>query len=343
MKTRIINLEEQEEWNEVILRSDFYDFYHCNSYNNLERAGNNFLFVVEDVHGDFVALPLIKREIEGTDFFDCTSVYGYAGPLSSKDPSKLSIELIKGFQKSLLNYLNDENFVSAFSRLHPIANQSRLLENIGEILPLNKTVAIDLTLPIEEQKRKYRKSNKSEINQLRNRGFTVKKADTKKELDSFVSIYTETMQRVSASKSYFFDEDYFQRFLQVRDFSPLLLLAYKEEEITAGAIFTTAKNVMQYHLAGTKEEYIKQTPMKLILDEARLLGSQLGQIYLHLGGGVGGSDEDSLFKFKSGFSDLNFVYKVWRLIVDENKYKELVKLKSGRRELDKNYFPLYRA
>lgn len=343
MKTSIINLADQIKWNEIILRSDFYDFYHCNSYNNLERTGQNFLFVVEDDHGDFVALPLIKREIEGTDFFDCTSVYGYAGPISSKEISKLSIELIEAFQKKLLSYLRDENFVSVFSRLHPIADQSRLLGNIGEILPLNKTVAIDLTLPIDEQRRKYRKSNKSEINQLRNRGFTVKKASTKEELDSFVSIYTETMQRVSATKSYFFDEDYFQKFVQVKDFSPFLLLAYKEDEITAGAIFTTAKNVMQYHLAGTKEEYMKQTPMKLILDEARLLGNQLGQNYLHLGGGVGGSDEDSLFKFKSGFSDINFVYKVWRLIVDENKYKELVKLKSGNRELDKNYFPLYRA
>jgi hypothetical protein len=343
MKTSIINLEDQKKWNEIILRSDFYDFYHCNSYNNLERTGQNFLFVVEDDHGDFVALPLIKREIEGTDYFDCTSVYGYAGPISSKKYSKLPMELIEVFQKKLLSYLRDENFVSAFSRLHPIADQSKLLDGIGEILQLNKTVAIDLTISVDEQRRKYRKSNKSEINQLRNKGFIVKQANTEEELDSFISIYTETMHRVSASKNYFFDEEYFYKFFQAKDFSPLLLLAYKEDEIAAGAIFTTAKNVMQYHLAGTKEYFMKQTPMKLILDEARLLGNQLGQKYLHLGGGVGGKDEDPLYRFKSGFSDLNFVYKVWRLIVDENKYKELIRLKSANRELDSKFFPLYRG
>lgn len=45
---------------------------------------------------------------------------------------------------------------------------------------------------------------------------------------------------------------------------------------------------MQYHLAGTTEGYIRQAPMKLILDEARLLGNELGLEYLYLGGGVEG-------------------------------------------------------
>jgi hypothetical protein len=36
----------------------------------------------------------------------------------------------------------------------------------------------------------------------------------------------------------------------------------------------------------------------------------------HLGGGFGGSDEDSLFYFKSGFSDYRCEYKIWQMIVD---------------------------
>jgi hypothetical protein len=98
---------------------------------------------------------------------------------------------------------------------------------------------------------------------------------------------------------------------------------------------------MQYHLAGTTEKYIKETPMKLILDEARLLANQLNLDYLHLGGGVGGSDEDSLFRFKSGFSDKRGFYNIWKMVVDDEKYEKLV----NELNVDTNsdFFPLYRV
>lgn len=98
---------------------------------------------------------------------------------------------------------------------------------------------------------------------------------------------------------------------------------------------------MQYHLAGTAQGFITHTPMKLILDEARLLGNKLNLDFLHLGGGVGGSDEDSLFRFKSGFSKLRCQYQIWQLIIDNEKYDELVAIKNT----DKNseFFPLYRV
>ncbi len=94
---------------------------------------------------------------------------------------------------------------------------------------------------------------------------------------------------------------------------------------------------MQYHLAGTSEEFIRETPMKLILDEARLIGNETSAISLHLGGGVGGSDDDSLFKFKSGFSKDFKQFSVWKYIVDEKVYDEL-----SSNITDTNYFPKYR-
>jgi lipid II:glycine glycyltransferase (peptidoglycan interpeptide bridge formation enzyme) len=151
------------------------------------------------------------------------------------------------------------------------------------------------------------------------------------------------MKRVNAVEHYFFSREYFHRFLAAEDFTAFLLLAYREDQLTAGAVFTVTNNIMQYHLAGTKEQYMKATPMKLVLDEARLLGTKMGLRFLHLGGGVGGSNDDSLYRFKSGFSDIYFTYKVWRVIVDDIKYKELVAINLRERKLNTNYFPLYRG
>jgi hypothetical protein len=70
---------------------------------------------------------------------------------------------------------------------------------------------------------------------------------------------------------------------------------------------------------------------------------------LHLGGGVGGSTEDSLYTFKSGFSQLSHKFLTLRLITDEEKYHHLVNLRAKVLEvtpsdlLQSNFFPAYRS
>ena len=95
---------------------------------------------------------------------------------------------------------------------------------------------------------------------------------------------------------------------------------------------------MQYHLAGTKEDFIAEAPMKLILDEARLIGNGTTANCLHLGGGVGGQDTDSLFRFKSAFSKDFKQFSVWKFIINEKIYEDLSKDK-----VRTDFFPLYRS
>ena len=41
---------------------------------------------------------------------------------------------------------------------------------------------------------------------------TIKKADSKDDITTFINLYYENMKRVDAKKSYFFSEDYFYKF-----------------------------------------------------------------------------------------------------------------------------------
>lgn len=329
-----------KEWNEILKRSHSYDFYHTEFYHNLETDGTPIMLVAT-VKENFIGLPLIIRRIEGTQYSDATSVYGYAGPIASQPIKNLDDDLLVFFKTQAKDYLQQRNIISVFSRLHPLIDQSKLFKDFGKIVELNKTVSIDLTLPLEEQRRIFRKSLKSELNQLRRLGFLIEEAKDKGEIDSFVDIYHATMDKLGASDDYYFSREYFHSFLDNKDFECKLLLSKFEGKITAGAIFTRVGEIIQYHLAGTLEEYVRQAPMKLILDEARLWGSSIGSKYLHLGGGVGGEDTDSLFRFKSGFSKDFYQFKVWKLIVNHEKYDELVNAKSLENS-NSNYFPLYR-
>lgn len=328
------------KWSEIINGCKYFDFYHTQSYHLLEKQNRPVLLV--GIHdGITIALPLIIRQIPNSELFDCTSAYGYCGPISNINLEEVPKSIINLFTAELLQFFKENDIVTAFSRLHPIISFGEVFDDFGQIIPINKTVAIDLKISPEEQRKQYRKSNKSELNQLQRKGYEVVEAETDDEINSFIDIYNETMRRVEASNSYFFSQDYFYNFLKNKCFQNKLLLAKKDGVVTAGAIFTVTNTIMQYHLAGTTEAYIKETPMKLILDKARLMGNELGLEFLHLGGGVGGSDEDSLFRFKSGFSDYRCLYQVWRIIVDEKKYQELVEKSKANK--NSSFFPLYRS
>ncbi len=338
-KFEIIEID-NPKWNEILKKSSIYDFHHTSFYHKIDNDFRSVLFYARHEH-HFLALPLVIRPIENSDWFDMTSVYGYCGFVANQNLETVDGELLAFFKDNFKQFCQENNIVSVFSRLHPIINQSFLFADFGFVADLNKTVAVDLRLSPEEQRKQYRKSNKSEINQLKKKGFSVVEAQNHSEIDNFISIYYETMDRVNADKYYYFSNEYFYKFLSNDFFQNKLLLAKFGDEVVAGAIFTYTDKIMQYHLAGTTEKYIRETPMKLILDEARLLGNNLSLEFLHLGGGVGGSDEDSLFKFKSGFSDLYCQFSIWKFISDQEKYSNLV-AKKGLNADKSSFFPLYR-
>ena len=330
-----------KEWSRILQKSHAYDFYHTAFYHNLDEEGEGVMLYAAN-QNDFIALPVIIRKIDGTIYSDATSVYGYCGPIARKEIKEIDDNLLEYLKDKINEYFKENNIIAAFSRLHPLIEQSDFFKDFGEVIELNKTVSIDLTLPADIQRRAFRKSLKSDLNQLRKRkGYSSVVAESDDEINQFIDIYYETMDRVEATPDYYFSKEYFHNFLKNEEFSNKLLLAMKDDVITAGAIFTVTGNIMQYHLAGTKGEYGRDTPMKLLVDEARLLGTKLGLTDLHLGGGVGGQDNDSLFHFKSGYSKNLKQFSIWKKIFNQEMYDNLVKEK-GLENSDSGFFPLYR-
>ena len=78
-----------------------------------------------------------------------------------------------------------------------------------------------------------------------------------------------------------------------------------------------------------------------------------GNSIVHLGGGVGGAIDDSLFAFKAGFSHRRHPYRTLRLVADQQRYHALIQEQARRvgsttEELLSSgffpaYFPAYRA
>ena len=72
---------DKKGWNQVIESIGKFDFYHTYEYHRLLAKNNDIPALIKYTEGDtLIALPLIFRKISGTDYYDATSVYGYAGP-----------------------------------------------------------------------------------------------------------------------------------------------------------------------------------------------------------------------------------------------------------------------
>jgi hypothetical protein len=94
---------------------------------------------------------------------------------------------------------------------------------------------------------------------------------------------------------------------------------------------------------------MKPSPSHLLIHSVATWADSRGDRVVHLGGGVGGSDDDSLFAFKAGFSRLRHAYMTLRLVVDAARYDELTHERAERtgrsaEELMRSrFFPAYRS
>jgi len=332
-------IEAKNDWEAVLKEFEAYDFYHTYDYHQISKSPDEApLLVVYEEEDVLVALPLLLRKIFDTDFYDATSVYGYAGPLTKNVDEYFDNNRVS---ESLREYFREKNIISVFSRLNPyIPHQDVVLKGIGEVRSIGNIVNIDLTKSLDEQRSAYRRDTRSRVNKAR-RLCTVRKAETEQDIKSFIAIYNETMEKLNADDSYFFKEGYFYDFLKCNGFQTDILLAIHNEtgDVTAASMFVKTNNIIQYHLSGTRSDYMKIAPSRLLLDEMRIIGTQEGYTYFNLGGGYQ-SREDALFEFKSSFSNDHKSFKVWTFVVDVERYDALTKI-SGAGESD--FFPAYRA
>ncbi len=339
-------IREKKEWKRCINTFPHHDFYHTYSYHELSRKQDEepILISYEEPQG-LVALPLLVRPIIGTPYKDATSVYGYAGPLVMKLKPSFNN---KKFKEELIAFLMQNHIITIFSRLHPfIEHQDEVLEGLGEITNPGFVVNIDLTQPIDIQRQNYGSRLKTYLNKAR-KTCSVYKGTTEDDIQEFITIYHENMDRVNANESYFFDERYFYKLLLSSEYETELLLCKIDEtdEIIAGAIFILTDDIVQYHLSGAKTEHLSLGGIKLIIDEMRLRANDMNYKFFNLGGGRA-NREDSLMAFKSSFSKDLMPFKLWKFIVDQKIYdklieQELKRLRNSMTDKDLEYFPAYR-
>jgi hypothetical protein len=330
---------EASEWHAFVQREE-HDFYHLPSYVGFcarAEGGEPCALYVED-GARRLLLPLILRPLTG-GLQDASSPYGYPGPLvtGTTEPAFLADALAVA-QDALAQH----RIVSLFVRSHPLLGP-HLSTHRGTIVDHGFTLSIDLTLSPDELWRRTSSAHRNEITQASRAGHLVYFDERFTHLDAFVRIYRDTMARVNARGYYLFPDDYFTGLIDA--LGPRLHLCVVEirGEIAGAGLFVETRGLLQYHLSGSDHRFQRERPTKLMLHFVRTWAKERGVRRFHLGGGVGG-EEDSLYRFKAGFSTDRHPFRTLRLVCDEGAYNQLVRAthpEANPRD-PLGFFPLYR-
>jgi Acetyltransferase (GNAT) domain len=337
-----------------------HDFYHLPGYLELEaqrHQGQPEAIAIEDRDCVFF-LPYIIRECpQSEDFlrlgskpiYDVISPYGYPGMLI--DRAGQNPQFVAKCLDIVYECWYSKNICSAFLRLHPIFNDriDFTLTNPDRfsINERGDVVLCDLTQDTETIWKQIRSSHRTKINKLKRSGFVAKMVPVDC-LDTFIEIYIETMQRVNANAAYFFTREYFQSFIQALGDRLHICAIELDGETVAASLITEVNGIVQYHLGGTKTKFLPQSPTTIMFDYLMAWGKQRNNQYLNLGGGLG-SSRDSLFHFKSGFSDRVATFMTMQSIINPELYSYLVQSRAMAvnktvAEFEQTaFFPAYRS
>jgi hypothetical protein len=339
--TRLISPDDPA-WRSFLAASE-HDVYHIPEYVAVsaghEGGRPSALHVT---HGpNALLLPLVLRDIAGGGR-DVASPYGYPGPLvrGPDAPAFLAVAMREGAR-----FLRREGFVSLFVRSHPILGPA-LPATVGTLVEHGPTVAVDLTLSRDTLWAQLRRSHRRDILRAVEAGHEVTLLDGDRDYRAFASLYRETMARVGAGSYYLFDEAYFGMLREgLAEHLVLAAISQRGRFVSAG-IYTVSRSIVQAHLAATDPRIgIATAPATKLLDWSMALWSKAaGRTWFSLGGGRGGS-RDTLLQYKEGFSPTRMPFHSLRLVLDEERYGQLVAARGLRGDplALTGFFPLYRA
>jgi hypothetical protein len=353
----VVHLEiDDPQWREALGRLR-HDFYHLPEYVRLDSEWNQaqpraFLARTGD---EELFIPYLLRRCDslfpevmvGDKIYDVVSPYGYPGLLLS-DAGRASPDFARKAMHRLNETLREMGVCSAFFRMHPL-----LSNGLSELFPegfftaAGETVAMDLTLDEGGLWKGIREGHQWTIKKCKKLGFVPRIVSLREHIERVMEMYWETMDRVQAKDSYYFGRDYFARLGEMPG-QVHCWVVESEGRPAAACIFFECGGIVQAHLGGTKSEFLNKSPFHLLLYAAAEWAKSRGNRYLHIGGGVGGSN-DRLLQFKRGFSQLLFPFSTLRLITDEGKYRQLTTRRAQAADVSVedvacgDFFPAYRA
>ncbi|HEM5503951.1 peptidoglycan bridge formation glycyltransferase FemA/FemB family protein [Streptococcus suis] len=322
------------------------DIYFEERYARLYEVIENGDTVVWNLESEYgkIRYIFLKRRIDielDESFFDITTPYGYGGPIiiEVSDRNKL----LEEFNAQFSQYCLENNIVSEFVRFHPIVGNALDFVEYYSPIYMRKTIATQIDLNSEHSPflLEFNQSSRKLARKAEKNGLTARITESPNNLETFLSIYHETMDRTGANDFYFFDYHYFQSCIESFKERLLLIEIIYEEKVVSSCIYFIGDKVLHEHLMGTLSEYLSYNPVYLMKKVAVEWAKDNKIELVHYGGGLTNTEDDKLFQFKRKFTkETLFDFYIGKKIYNSKVYEILCSKKKV--SLSDTFFPAYR-
>lgn len=307
-----------KNWNNYLNRfeENRIDIYFFEEYVKLYEDDEHTAFcVVCEEKDNILIFPFLRAEIG--EYYDLETAYGYGGPIANTH-DKLWISQALN---CMAEYLKKEKYICGLVRLHPLLNNYDSMSGPVEVIFDRNTVSVDTALTVEEiWDTQINSKNRNMIRKACKNGLVYSVEHEFASLDEFKKLYFDTMKRLNADDFYFFDDEYFEKYISGLAAKSFLGCVRKDGELICAALFMYNASYGHYHLEGSNHNFRDLGANNLLLWETAKYMHELGVKHFHLGGGYDSSEDNSLYKFKKAFGrEINSFY-IGKMIFDRESY-----------------------
>lgn len=330
-------LTKEKKDQEIYFQMDYAKLYEK------QEQGTAQIFDFSCKYGSVKNL-FIKRKIpytvNGKDYFDITTPYGYGGPVTS---NVINLEkLLSAYFNAFGKYCHEQRIVSEFIRFHFFENEEVRKHFNGKVSLIGNHVIRDLGQPLFED---FDKSVKRSIRIAKKHDLEIIFDTAGDSLDKFLTVYYSTLQRNDAKDFYYFDNAFFNKLNQSLKDNFVYCHVLYDKKIVSTALVLYGENYAYGLFGGTLREYYAFHPNVFLEVETINWLKKKGLSYYILGGGHKG--EDGIYKFKKNFAKKNgnYPFYVGKKIHDPEIYNALNDLRETEQTFDRHtfFFPSYRS
>jgi serine/alanine adding enzyme len=323
VSTAAVRVVPETSWDDVVTESGGLDTYTRAAYHRasalLEVAGTEPVLLRFPHRGRELVLPLLLRPLPDGSGWDAVSAYGYGGPLARDDAA------VSAFGPAYDEWARANAVVSTFLRLHPPLGNHRLVPSTAEIVTAGCTVAWDLS-PGRDLVANMHPHHRRAARRADRAGLEVAVTQRPFSLAAFRDLYVTTMRRQHADPFFYFPAAYWKALVAEREtLHPVLVEGRLDGELVAALLCFVEGARLHYHLGASADAARSIGASNRCFVAAAEWGRSQDVQTFHLGGGVGGSPDSSLFQFKQRFDPTSepLAFHVAKIVHDRDRYREL--------------------
>lgn len=345
-----ISADDRLQWFKWIEKAKCNDIYYnpdyCKLFDKIEN-GKSYMFVSEDENCNFL-YPFCLRNINHdrkldylSEYKDITTHYGYGGPFIRFDGEN-NCAFVKESISSLDQILADKKVIAEFCRFHPLLDNASTMKSYYNVLYSNNTVVVDLEEELDTIWKNFRRNHRIDIKKAEEHGMKVNIGNDEYSINTLCLLYNNTMEDVCANDYYKFNRNFFFETVRSLPANSIIFTAQMNGCDMGSALYLYGSRFCYAKFLGWDRDFKYLSPSKLIFWAAIKYFKKKGIKKMMLGGGCSGNDEDSLFLFKAGFSDLRYKYFLSKRIHNKKVYKQACDALCINHR-NESFFPAYRS